>query len=308
MTVPAPRHLARKSPTTNGRTVLVGCDGSADSYAAVSAAARESTTRSLPLTIAVVVQEETHDPVRLGEWQQVSDTAYAEGRAIADRATALALTPGTEVLVCPAEDPRLAEVARRADVLVVGRYGARGTGAFAQGSTSADLLRLVDCPVLVPGPESGPPPRGREPAVVAGVDRTDAAYDVAAVAATAAHLRGWPLALLQAIDHTTDDAPHAAADVWRRLATALETARAPGSPAPRATVEVGDPVPALASHVRPGDLLVVGTRGGGRLAGLVPGSVARGLLDLMPCDLLVVPAGTTTVVGSGRGPAVSRTR
>jgi hypothetical protein len=55
----------------------------------------------------------------------------------------------------------------------------------------------------------------------------------------------------------------------------------------------------------------VGTRGGGTLAGLVRGSVARDLLDTAACDVLILPArvrphdvGTTTApaaIGTGVG-------
>ena len=48
-------------------------------------------------------------------------------------------------------------------------------------------------------------------------------------------------------------------------------------------------VHALVTRALPDDLLVVGTRGEGRLAGLIAGSVCRGVLDAMPCDVMVVP-------------------
>jgi nucleotide-binding universal stress UspA family protein len=56
------------------------------------------------------------------------------------------------------------------------------------------------------------------------------------------------------------------------------------------------PVTALLDRCGPDDVLVVGTRGGGTLAGLVYGSVARGVLDGLVCDVMVVPPG---LVGRG---------
>ena len=60
----------------------------------------------------------------------------------------------------------------------------------------------------------------------------------------------------------------------------------------------------------PDDLMVVGTRGEGRLAGLIAGSVCRGVLDAMPCDVMVVPpalvaaaAGATPTVAAATGDA-----
>lgn len=66
----------------------------------------------------------------------------------------------------------------------------------------------------------------------------------------------------------------------------------------------GDPVSALLGAASPGDLLVVGTRGGGTLAGLVPGSVARSLLVAGRHDVMIVrppgvPARATPLVHTG---------
>ena len=56
--------------------------------------------------------------------------------------------------------------------------------------------------------------------------------------------------------------------------------------------EWGDePVVALLARCGPEDVLVVGTRGGGTLAGLIHASVARGVLDGLPCEVIVVPPG-----------------
>jgi nucleotide-binding universal stress UspA family protein len=59
----------------------------------------------------------------------------------------------------------------------------------------------------------------------------------------------------------------------------------------RVVVSVDEPVRALLAECGSDDLLVVGTRGEGRLAGLVRGSVARGVIDAGLCDVLVVPPG-----------------
>jgi len=56
-------------------------------------------------------------------------------------------------------------------------------------------------------------------------------------------------------------------------------------------VTTEDPVAAVLDRVESDDLLVVATRGQGRLAGLVPGSVTRALLDAGRCDVLVVDHG-----------------
>jgi nucleotide-binding universal stress UspA family protein len=63
-------------------------------------------------------------------------------------------------------------------------------------------------------------------------------------------------------------------------------------------------VTALLARCAPDDLLVVGTRGGGTLAGLVQGSVARGVLDGLLCDVIVVPPGAREAADAPSGDAV----
>lgn len=57
----------------------------------------------------------------------------------------------------------------------------------------------------------------------------------------------------------------------------------------------GNPLPTImrAIETRQPDLLVVGTRGDGRMRRAVLGSVANQLLKAAPCDILIVPQGTS---------------
>ena len=57
----------------------------------------------------------------------------------------------------------------------------------------------------------------------------------------------------------------------------------------------GNPLPAImrAIETRRPDLLVLGTRGDGRMRRAVLGSVANQVLKLAPCDMLIVPQGTS---------------
>ena len=60
-------------------------------------------------------------------------------------------------------------------------------------------------------------------------------------------------------------------------------------------VAQGNPLPTItrAIETRQPDLLVVGTRGDGRMRRAVLGSVANQLLKVAPCDILIVPQGTS---------------
>jgi len=102
--------------------------------------------------------------------------------------------------------------------------------------------------------------------------------------------------------------------VWRRCRAALEEAQFLADVPVNLVITQGDPVHALLHRVGPGDLLVVGTRGQGGLAGLVNGSVSRQILDQITCDVMVVPPGSTTPVTVPSkpvnlvSPALSRSR
>jgi nucleotide-binding universal stress UspA family protein len=91
------------------------------------------------------------------------------------------------------------------------------------------------------------------------------------------------------IEDLTSDPGFAAADSV--LAGARLTARATG--AARVTTETGsgDPAEAIIALAkdRHADLIVMGTRGHGRIAGLLLGSVAQKVVTHAACPVLVVP-------------------
>ncbi len=68
------------------------------------------------------------------------------------------------------------------------------------------------------------------------------------------------------------------------------TARAQDAPPVSTRVLHGDPVATLVSTAAGGDVLVVGTRGQGRVRALLLGSVAQGCAEQAPCPVVVVPS------------------
>jgi nucleotide-binding universal stress UspA family protein len=92
-------------------------------------------------------------------------------------------------------------------------------------------------------------------------------------------------------------------DKWRQtaeLAVAEELAgwaeRHPDIPMTR-VFEHAHPVEALVSHSADGDLLVIGTRGGGGVHGLALGTVARAVVAGSSCPVMLVRRGPRTVPG-----------
>ena len=134
--------------------------------------------------------------------------------------------------------------------------------------------------------------------VVVGVDGSASAYRAVEWAAGEAHRRGVGLRLVRAFSWTTADHPTGwvaryrdeMLDVSRRqVARALRVA-ADTRPDVEAefAVEIGAPIEVLSSEARRAQLLVLGDRGLGEVAGLVLGSVAVSLAARGACPVVVV--------------------
>jgi len=133
---------------------------------------------------------------------------------------------------------------------------------------------------------------------VVGVDGSVSAYRAVEWAAGEAHRRGVGLRLVRAFSWTTADHPTGwvaryrdeMLDVSRRqVARALRVA-ADTRPDVEAefAVEIGAPIEVLSSEARRAQLLVLGDRGLGEVAGLVLGSVAVSLAARGACPVVVV--------------------
>ena len=278
-------------------SVVVGCDGSWHSEQAVRVATMEARRRGAGLVLLAVAEVERNVPDRLQWLAQATEDAVEGAKAVAERALThvveLAPTQPTQVVI--ATDfaaPEVAATGRVASLLVLGRHGLHGQLAFSLGSTSAELARRFACPVLIGRDQSSldEPGRGAEPPVVlVGLDAGKDCARVLRVAADEAAVRGARLVAVHALNASPAHTNVALAVGWRRVHDAMRSAGLPVGVPSRLVITRDDPVTALLLRARPQDLLVVGTRGGGRLAGLVQGSVSRAVLDAMPCDVLVVP-------------------
>lgn len=280
-------------------TVVVGCDSSWESQNAVVAAAREASRRGADLVLLAVAEHRPYWPDNLA-WVTRAETESAqEAQAAVDRALARAIDTEPAVVVRTAivqepDSQELDDVARQVGLLVLGRRGDGGQVAFSLGSTSAELGHRFRCPMLVvhdQGRQSQRRQFGPERAVVVGMDIHGVAHDVLAVAMNEAVIRDLPLVVVHALPRGEDADRAAIGEGWRRCREALRGARLPAGVPNRLVITSDDPVPALLHRVGPADLLVIGTHGHGRLAGLIAGSVSRAILDKMTCDVLLVQPG-----------------
>ena len=154
------------------------------------------------------------------------------------------------------------------------------------------------------------------PRVIAGVDGSPHSAAALAWAAADARLRGWGLVVVTACRQDvpqTGAAPSPAAAAGREQACQQMQARLlrdlPAGAAPPVSTRVlhGDPVATLVSTAAVGDVLVVGTRGQGRVRSLLLGSVAQGCAEQAPCPVVVVPSPPREVAHptAARGPVVA---
>jgi nucleotide-binding universal stress UspA family protein len=280
-------------------TVVVGCDSSWESQNAVVAATHEASRRRADLVLLALAEHRPHWPdslawVARAEAESTQHAKVAADRALTRAAATLPPVVIRTVIVPEPDSLELDEVAQQAGLLVLGRRGDGGQVAFSLGSTSAELARRFHCPMLVvhdAGRQSHQRPYGPDSAVVVGMDIHGVAEAVLAVAVAEAVIRDLPLVVVHALPRGKDADRAAIGDGWRKCREALRGANLPTTVPNRLVITQDDPVPALLHRVGPSDLLVIGTHGHGRLAGLIEGSVSRAILDQMTCDVLLVPPG-----------------
>lgn len=284
--------------------VVAGYDGSPESATAVRWAAGSARRLGRPLQVVHVwgLAGQLDTPplraasayVRAGA-QEVAD----EGAQVAREAE-----PDVDVTAVLDDGPpaqALVERAAGAVLVVLGRHGSGRLSGVLLGSVTLGTVQHAPCPVVVvPRATVAHAPTGL---VVVGVDGSAhslGAVDAAGRYATGAgaHLRAvacWqvPVHGRSLADWLRDHPEVAPAD--------LAVQRAEGALAAAVTrlgerwpdVEVeglvaeGPAAHVLARHAEKADLLVVGTRGRGGLAGLVLGSVSQWLVARAACPVLV---------------------
>lgn len=287
---PSRRLVIGMSAGMNADVVVVGADGSWQSRRAVEAATLEAARRGMGLLLLTVERAE-EDALELA--RVASKSAVLSARRI-DPAVPLEVAVLRDL-----EVPELDRIVERTHLLVLGEHGRGGQIALSIGTTSGDLARRFRTPLLLPRVDRVPEDQApsRHPGVHVGLSGRDEDGDVLRVAATEARLRGSALWVIRAVPTACpgERVLGAVDEAWATVRSVPETASVP------CHVEVvqDDPVTALLARCRSADLLVVGTRGGGTLAGLVMGSVARDVLDRLPCDVIVVPRGVRVRPAAG---------
>jgi nucleotide-binding universal stress UspA family protein len=299
------------------RRAVVGYDGTPAARRAVDWAADEATRRHLSLQVVHVVDRGLVEATpSIGTSSELSgaialaDAVTTEGVELVRQRHPRLRVVGTTLVGSPRTV--LVEVARDADLLVVGGRDHGGAAATVLGSVATSTVAHAPCPVVVVRGDHVVTPGPRNPVVV-GIDDSEPAAaalrHAADLAATAqAPLRivcarrplpldGWIRAYWQAVDPSHDAtgiSDEAGRAVLGRARDAVQ-ARQP-EVAVQTVLAEGSPVGVILSHARDAALVVVGARARARgsLAGLVLGSVSQGVVHAAHCPVLVVRTGADT--------------
>jgi len=282
--------------------IIVGADGTDCSKAAVRWAAREAQRRDLPLRVTHVYDWEWRE-ARYDSSNYYLDEARrdAEGVAATGVHEALVVAPKLEVEGDPVIGHPAARLLAEAEHGVLTVVGSRGRGGFA-----SLLLGSVSQRVATHAPTSVVVVRGRadvaDGPVVAGVDDSPIADEVLATAFEAAAKRGCELEVVRSylpvvplwMDKKVD------ADAAAPEADAEESAKLQAQLAPWREKYPDVPVEAVLTHhgiagelvaaSHRAQLVIVGSRGHGVIAGTMLGSTGLQLLHHADCPVYIVRA------------------
>jgi len=278
--------------------VVVGVDGSESALEASRWAAREAGRRGAGLRLVQAFGwPQTHHDGEVGRGQRAVLRRAANEQLAAAAAAAAEVAPGVVVETALVEGFPVAVLvaeSRAAQLVVVGDRGLGGFTGLLLGSVAVGLAAHAAAPVAVvrgDAASAGP--------VVVGVDGSPASEAVLAVAFEAAAARRVPLVAVHTWWDVLMDPSFAPLVDWdaiegeahRTLAARLAGwAEKYPEVEVRRVVERDRPAPALLEQAAGAQLVVVGSRGRGGLAGMLLGSVSHSLLHHSPCPVLVVRA------------------
>jgi nucleotide-binding universal stress UspA family protein len=280
------------------RPVIVGTDGTENSKAAVIWAAREAQRRGLPLRIAHVFEWDWEE-YRYSIGNDYIDVSRQMAEAVVNNATRQAqqvdprLAIETDTLIGHTA-ARLLDIADQAELMVLGHRGRGGFAGLRLGSVSQRVATHAPCPVLVV--------RGREDPdgpVVAGLDDSPAADQVLETAFDAATAHRSALSIVRSylppIPLWLENVR--ASEVETPEQDAAELARVEEQLAPWRAKYPDVAVEILVTHEGAASslvgaslcaqLVVVGSRGRGRIRGALLGSAGLQLLHHAECPVLI---------------------
>ncbi|WP_237209011.1 universal stress protein [Rothia nasimurium] len=290
--------------------IIVGIDGSEQSYGALQWAVHEAAVRKVPVRMVTAYSL----PVFTGTgfdagYSMVDEEALTDGVAqILDEAYSRVGDSGVELRATVETGDATAvllELSKKAELMVVGSRSHGGFLGRLLGTVSTSLPAHSHCPtVAVPHSfaekiEADPAILDRSLPIVVGSDGSDEARLAMMQAADEANRRGVKLTLVNALAPYTGTLNWVPAAVdfealYREIADlqrkAAEWIR---GYFPQLEIEFklidGSPVQVLLEAGKTADLVVVGTRGRGGIAGMILGSTSQGILHNTQVPVMIVP-------------------
>jgi nucleotide-binding universal stress UspA family protein len=289
-----------ETPTAYG--ILTGVDGSAQSDAAVSWAAREAAMRHEPVTLVHVVQPVAvswpipGEQATVAQWQdENARNVIKQARKELSAALNQSRPPEirTEVLYSHVVDA-LVDASTQARMVVVGSRGRGAPGRLLLGSVSSGVLRHAHCPVAVIHADDASAVDPTAP-VLLGVDGSPASEAATAWAFDEASRRGVGLVAV----HAWSDVgvfPILGMDwhAYRDQGDEVLAERLAGWQEQYPDVHVkrrllcDTPVRGLLQESQHAQIVVVGSRGRGGFDGMPLGSVSSAVAQSAKVPVIVV--------------------
>ena len=283
--------------------IVVGIDGSEHSERAAIWAANEAAIhgRGLTLLFAILPAVTSYAfgpgvPMSPHVMDDIRDAAANELRTLADN------LPCDDILttsVVGSPSGALFDASLSAAAIVVGSRGRGGFKGLLLGSVSTQIAAHAQCPVVIVRDE----PRPKASQIVVGLDGSPASQAALEYAFDQASTHDWQLVALHAWDIPSYDLiafsdttfPVALSgnieDEIRLTAVALGgfTEKYPDVIVETRVVR-GNTAESLVAAAAGAAMLVVGTRGHGRIVGAIVGSISRSVMHQTEVPIAVIPA------------------
>ncbi|HUH53304.1 MAG TPA: universal stress protein [Microbacteriaceae bacterium] len=275
--------------------IIIGVDGSEQSRAALTWGLARANERKANVELFHVADDSflSESVAFLSEAQKASEEMLAAERDYAKSIGFTGKITGTAVVGHPIVEVEVAS--RRADLLVLGQHaGSKWAGSFF-GTRAVKIAAVAYCPVaVIPEGYKTDTANG----VVVGIDGSEAAQDAIAYAAEEASRRGVPLTAVYAwmppltpgLEYLWSEelveSQRLAAEEAIAIGVAGLSGRYPDLEIKREIIQAA-PVAALLQSAEDAELLVVGSRGRGAISRLLLGSVSHGVLQALPCPVIV---------------------
>jgi len=286
-------------------TTVVGFDGTAASWRALDWATAR--VRQRGGTLSVVTALDTRlSAVVFGPHLDLTESVEAQLREA--RGHVRTLAPDVPASFRWVDGPAAGALLRASDgasLLVVGTDRSVDGDRPHVGSLPLWVAAKAQCTVAVI-PDVPTDAEAERNVVVVGVDRSTFARSALALAVTEASWLGatveavhaWdvPQTFERALDAGTEPEPEFLRREQAVIADAIADVPIAREAAIAASVVRDNPAAALVAAATGAALLVVGTRGRGRVAAAVLGSVSHDVLLSMPCPVLVTPREYSFVV------------